>query len=81
MALASGLVAFAGGVYYVSMNKLKQTDDLSELEVGKVNAHQSGLKLDRSPGPVEPAAFLPPPAPAAPSKQTGWRRVVFFWRS
>ena len=53
-----------------------QTDDLSELE-GKVNAHQSGLKLDR--------ADIAPPAAAASfasekPKQTGWRRVVFFWR-
>ena len=100
MGLASLLVAFTGGVYYVSMNKLKQargtrarwgfrlllltvfapayaqTDDLSELE-GKVNAHQSGLKLDR--------ADIAPPAAAASfasekPKQTGWRRVVFFWR-
>ena len=99
MGLASLLVAFTGGVYYVSMNKLKQargtrarwgfrlllltvytpayaqTDDLSELE-GKVNAHQSGLKLDRG------AADFASPAsvPAEKPKQTGWRRVVFFWR-
>ena len=56
-----------------------QTDDLSELEVGKVNAHQSGLKLDRAPDRQSPAE--PEPAAPEPKKQTGWRRVVFFWRN
>ena len=52
-----------------------QTDDLSELE-GKVNAHQSGLKLDRAPADFASPASMPAEKP----KQTGWRRVVFFWR-
>mmetsp|Transcript_24412 Transcript_24412/g.75280 ORF Transcript_24412/g.75280 Transcript_24412/m.75280 type:complete len:104 (+) Transcript_24412:1052-1363(+) len=47
--LAGALFAFTGGVYYTAMRKMRQTDDLAELEEleGKVNVHESGLKVTR----------------------------------
>lgn len=47
--LAALLFTFTGGVYYTAMRKMRQTDDLAELEAleGKVNVHESGLKITR----------------------------------
>jgi len=45
--LAGSLLVFTGGVYYHAINKIKATDELSELEQAedKVNLHESGLKI------------------------------------
>lgn len=43
------------------MNKMKQTDDLTELELeGKINVHESGLKVTR---PRSVHGALQPEAP------------------
>jgi len=49
-ALAAGLLCFTGGVYYYVMTTMKQLDDLAELEEeGKINLHESGLKVTKPP--------------------------------
>ena len=46
--VAGGLCIFTGGVYYQAMNKMSKTDDIAELELeGKINVHESGLKVTR----------------------------------
>ena len=48
MLVAGGLCIFTGGVYYQAMNKMSKTDDIAELELeGKINVHESGLKVTR----------------------------------
>jgi hypothetical protein len=62
MAMAAALVAFTGGVYYASMNKLKQVC---------VRASRSRVRAAPSPSPVVSGASGAPPALAAP--RTGAR--------
>lgn len=48
--LATTLLAFTGSVYYYAMFKMKASDDVLELEnEGKVNLHESGLKVTKKP--------------------------------
>lgn len=59
-ALAFTLLAFTGGVYYYVMQKMSQMDDLTELEnEGKINVHESGLKVTKPPRSVHDALSMP----------------------
>ena len=45
---AGALFVFTGGVYYTAMGKMRDTDELGDLEaMAKVNVHESGLKVTR----------------------------------
>lgn len=55
-AVATALFVFTGSVYYYAMFKMRTSDDILELEnEGKVNVHQSGLKVTKPPRSVHDA--------------------------